>query len=240
MPAPRLLPLTIAAMIALLSVKTVALVRSALADDAITTAPSATAEPAKRERVHAPATGGGVNAAAPGVLRPGAAAGAAVAKAVPEPAPVSDSERALLLDLRARRSELDAREAALQSREQVLAAAEHRIAARVDELTGLQGRIEALEKAREQREAANWQGLVKLYEGMKPRDAAAIFNDLDMPVLLEVIDRMKESKAAPILAAMQPERARQVTADLAQKRLRTTAVSEPGAAASSAPSAHGG
>ena len=29
---------------------------------------------------------------------------------------------------------------------------------------------------------------------MKPRDAATIFNDLDMPVLLAVVDRMKERR----------------------------------------------
>ena len=35
---------------------------------------------------------------------------------------------------------------------------------------------------------------MKLYEAMKPRDAAAIFNDLDQPVLLQVVDRMKETQ----------------------------------------------
>ncbi len=55
---------------------------------------------------------------------------------------------------------------------------------------------------------------------MKPRDAAAIFNDLDQPVLLQVIDRMKEAKAAPILAAMQPDKARDLTAKLADMRTR--------------------
>ncbi len=44
---------------------------------------------------------------------------------------------------------------------------------------------------------ANWAGLVKVYETMKPRDAAAIFNDMDLPVLLQVLDRMKEAKSRP-------------------------------------------
>ena len=87
--------------------------------------------------------------------------------------------------------------------------------ARVDELQALQKRLEALEAARKQREDASWHGLVKLYEAMKPRDAATIFNDLDMPVLLQVVDRMKEAKAAPVLAAMQPDKARDLTAKLA-------------------------
>ena len=58
---------------------------------------------------------------------------------------------------------------------------------------------------------------------MRPRDAATIFNDLESPVLLQVLDRMKEAKAAPILAAMTPERARAATAQLAQWRNRVSA-----------------
>ena len=101
-----------------------------------------------------------------------------------------------------------------------MGAAERRLTARIDELSALQKRLEALETARQSHDDANWRGLVKLYENMKPRDAAAIFNDLELPVLLPVLDRMKEAKAAPVLAAMQPERARQVTAELAQMRTR--------------------
>jgi flagellar motility protein MotE (MotC chaperone) len=148
-----------------------------------------------------------------------------------EPAapPISDSERVLLLDLRGRRAELDAQAAALAVRQATLGAAEKRLAGRLDELNALQKRLEALEAERQAHDEANWRGLVKLYEAMKPRDAATIFNDLDLPVLLPVGDRMKEAKAAPVLAAMQPERARQVTAELAQ--LRTRAVTPAGPAA---------
>ena len=85
----------------------------------------------------------------------------------------------------------------------------------------MSGRLKSI-SARD-RDEANWRGLVKLYESMKPRDAAAIFNDLDMPVLLQVVDRMKEIKAAPVLAAMQPDRAQQLTAELAQMRVHANA-----------------
>ena len=57
---------------------------------------------------------------------------------------------------------------------------------------------------------------------MKPHDAAAIFNALDKPVLLDILDRMKPAKASPVLAAMEAERARQVTAELAARRTRST------------------
>jgi len=124
----------------------------------------------------------------------------------------------VLLELRQRRQDLDERDAALAARESVLAAAEQKLSARVAELQALQKTLEALETARKQREDVSWQGLVKLYEAMKPREAATIFNDLEMPVLLQVVDRMKEAKAAPVLAAMQPDKARDLTAKLAQLR----------------------
>ena len=60
--------------------------------------------------------------------------------------------------------------------------------------------------------------LVKIYEGMKPDEAAAIFNELDMPILLDVIGKMSERKVALVLANMNPKRARDVTQELADKR----------------------
>jgi flagellar motility protein MotE (MotC chaperone) len=102
------------------------------------------------------------------------------------------------------------------------------------ELGGLQKRLEALEAARHDHDEANWRGLVKLYESMKPKDAAAIFNDLDLPVLLPVLDRMKEQKAALVMAAMLPDRARLVTAELAQMRAHANAVPPPAPAAAGA------
>lgn len=219
LPAPRLLPLTIAAMAALLGMKSVALVRAAAAADA----PAAAAAAAAASPAPKPATAGAASAAAQHGLPtclPDAAG-----PATPQ---VSDAERTLLTDLRNRRAELDKQADALTAREAALAAAEKRIAGRLDELNGLQKRLEALDAARKQHEEANWGGLVKLYENMRPRDAATIFNDLDLPVLLQVLDRMNERKAAPVLAAMQPERARQVTAELA--RMRSTSTTPPGPA----------
>lgn len=138
-----------------------------------------------------------------------------------EPAPLADAaERALLTDLRARRLELDRRERAIAEREAMLGAVEQRVAARVEELSALQQRLDAMARTQRDRSEAGWRGLVRTYEAMRPRDAAAIFNELDLAVLLEVLDRMKENRAAPVLGVMQPERARQVTAELAQKRQR--------------------
>jgi flagellar motility protein MotE (MotC chaperone) len=132
----------------------------------------------------------------------------------------------VLLELRQRSQTLDAREAAVTAREATLAAAELRLNARIGELQALQQKLQDLEQARQQREDASWQGLVKLYESMRPRDAATIFNDLDMHVLLGVVDRMKDAKAATILAAMQPDKAREVTTKLAALRTKRAAVAQ--------------
>ena len=206
-PRVRLLPATIAAMALLLMFKSASLVAAATATNG-----AAAASPGD-----AP-----VPPAGPAIPVP-----AAPAKPVEvAPAPVSEAERALLLDLRKRRDGLDARGRALDQREAVLGAAQAKLAARVDELNALQAKLETLESARHAHDSANWAGLVRVYETMKPRDAAVIFDALDMQVLLGVLDRMSDRKAAPILAAMQPDRARLATQMLAEMRTRT--VTPPG------------
>jgi flagellar motility protein MotE (MotC chaperone) len=116
------------------------------------------------------------------------------------------------------RSQIEQRERLLAQREAAEAAAEKRLTDRVGELLALQSHLQALVNDDKQHEEAKWAGLVKLYEGMRPRDAAVIFNGLDKPVLLEILNRMKPTKAAPVIALMEPENARQVTADLAARR----------------------
>ena len=142
---------------------------------------------------------------------------------LPADPPISDAERATLSALRARHVELDTRAARLDEREALLTAAERRLTDRLKQMTALQTKLEQLEKDRQDRQEINWRGLVKTYEDMRPKDAATIFNDLDNGVLIPVLDRMKDAKAAPILAAMTPERARAVTAQLAQVRLQANA-----------------
>ena len=59
------------------------------------------------------------------------------------------------------------------------------------------------------------QKLVKVYESMKPKEAAKIFNDLQIGVLVELALNMKESRLAAILSEMTPEKARELTSILA-------------------------
>jgi len=104
----------------------------------------------------------------------------------------------------------------------LLSAAEHRITQRLEELRALQTRLEGEVRGRDEREEAGIRQLVRVYEVMRPRDAAAILDELEMPILLQVLDRMREAKAAPVLAAMRPERARAATAELSRLRTRSS------------------
>ena len=221
---PRLLPVTIAALALVLVAKGEVLVRSAMdrGEPASVIAAARAAGPEAPASAEKPAAKPGQQQAVPPLH-------AADIPPVPDgPPPMTDGEKAVLLDLRARREQLDARETALANRESMLVAAEQKLASQIGELQGLQQRLEALDASRKEQESAAWQGLVKVYEAMKPRDAATIFNDLGMSVLLSVIDRMKEAKAAAILAAMVPDKARDVTTQLALKRTGRAAAVESG------------
>lgn len=206
----RLIPATVLAMGALGAVKAEALWRGA-------PVAAVMASPAWGSGVAAPARA--QEGAAPASARPAPQPAVASQPAPPPPPdPQAVAERGVLEALRQRRTELEAREAQLNLRETVLAATERRLAQRVDELAALQRRLEALEAGRGEREEAGWRGLVRTYETMRPRDAAAIFDEMEMPVLVQILDRMGERRAAPVIGAMRPERARAVTAEIARHR----------------------
>ena len=152
-----------------------------------------------------------------------AAAPVPVAEPRPLPLPV-DPPLPAPDALKLRRSQIEDREHKLAEREAMMVAADKRLVERIGELTALQARLQALEAGLKERDDANWAGMVKTYETMRPRDAAAIFNALDKPVLLDILDRMKPAKATPVIAAMDPEKARQATANLSERRTRSTTV----------------
>lgn len=130
----------------------------------------------------------------------------------------SEARDELYKDLAARRKELDARERDIMAREALLRAAEKQLEQKMKELSALKGEIEMLLEKQSEEEKARIVSLVKIYEGMKAQDAARIFNTLDIDVLLMVMSEMSERKTAPILAEMNPERARSITILLAQQK----------------------
>ncbi len=139
-----------------------------------------------------------------------------------EPAQYSRAEIDVLEKLSNRRTELDERERALDLREKLLAASEARIGERIVELKGIEANIQGLINERDEAQTKQLLSLVKIYENMKPKDAARIFEELDMDVLLPVAQRMKEIKFAAVLAQMDPEKAKRLTVGLAKSQVVPT------------------
>lgn len=121
-------------------------------------------------------------------------------------------------DLTKRRAELDQREKKLGEREALLEAAQKELDKKLTEMEGVRDELKDLLKQQTAEEARRIQSLVKIYSGMKPKDAARIFNTLDTDILMDVIGSMTESKAGPIIALMDADRAKALTTLLAEQK----------------------
>ncbi|WP_169545224.1 MotE family protein [Sneathiella aquimaris] len=133
---------------------------------------------------------------------------------------LSESEIEVLQRLVERRDALDQRDKELDLRDNLLRATETRIDEKISKLKEIESTIQDLLKTYDDQQLKKLKSLVSIYEKMKPKDAARIFNSLDMDVLLDVTGLMKESKLAAILGNMNGERAKKLTVELAtQKQL---------------------
>jgi flagellar motility protein MotE (MotC chaperone) len=131
--------------------------------------------------------------------------------------PNSGAERVLLERLQERRHELDSRGRELDIRENLLKAAEKRLDAKLAELKSVEGQINTDIAKKDEAEAARLKGLVTMYENMKPRDAAKIFDRLDLRILFDVSTQINPRKMGDILAQMSPESAERLTVEIANR-----------------------
>jgi flagellar motility protein MotE (MotC chaperone) len=136
----------------------------------------------------------------------------------PDPAqPVSVSERALLERLQARRQELEARAREIDIRENLLKSAEKRIEGKVEELKAVESRIGVATEQKKEADDARLKGLITMYEGMKPKDAAKVFDRLEMGVLFEIASKIAPRKMSDIMGLMSPETAERLTVEMARR-----------------------
>ncbi len=135
-----------------------------------------------------------------------------------DPTFYTQAEVDLLQKLAERREEIEAQARELDVRENLLKAAEGRIDKKVQSLKALQRTIEESMVTYDQQQEEKLQNLIKIYENMKPKDAGRIFEELEMDVLLEVAEKMNKRRLAPILAKMDPKKARDVTEELFRLR----------------------
>ncbi len=138
---------------------------------------------------------------------------------LPKPIPkYTPTEIEILTNLSKRKKELDSYNDELEKKEKLLNVTEQRIEGKIEELNELKLSLQELIKKYNEQDEEGMQSLVKIYEKMKPKEAAKIFEDLEMEVLLPVIDRMKESRVSPILAQLSAKKAIKITKELADYR----------------------
>ncbi|MGB6400694.1 MAG: flagellar protein FlbB [Bradyrhizobium sp.] len=130
---------------------------------------------------------------------------------------VSPSERAILERLQARRQELEARAREIDIRESLLKAAEKRIESRVEEMKAVESRISASSEQKAEADNARFKGIITMYESMKPKDAARVFDRLEMSVLIEIASQIAPRKMSDILGLMQSDAAERLTVELARR-----------------------
>ena len=133
------------------------------------------------------------------------------------PQSVSPSERAILERLQTRRQELEQRAREIEIRESLLKSAEKRIEGRVEEMKATEAKISTATGQKAEQDAARFKGIITMYEGMKPKDAAKVFDRLEMSVLYDIASQIAPRKMSDILGLMQPEAAERLTVELARR-----------------------
>jgi flagellar motility protein MotE (MotC chaperone) len=128
------------------------------------------------------------------------------------------SEPAVVQRLGERRDSLDAREAELAAREDLLKAAEKQLDERTAELKAIEAKVNALVEEKKSAEQQQFVSIVAMYEQMKPKDAAVIFNALETPLLIKVASAMSPKKMGPILAKMDTLKAKALTDGMAAQQ----------------------
>jgi flagellar motility protein MotE (MotC chaperone) len=131
--------------------------------------------------------------------------------------PASPAERAILERLQERRQELESRGREIELRENLLKAAEKKYDDHASELRELESSAGGAMKRKEDAEAQRLKNLITTYENMKAKDAARIFDRLEMRILVDVASQINPRRMSDILGQMSSEAAERLTVELANR-----------------------
>ncbi len=118
---------------------------------------------------------------------------------------------AVLAEIADERQLLNQQQDAIVEREAKLQIGLDRLALEAKQLEGLRSALEDLILKVEAAQNEDVARLVNLYRNMKPKSAAEILNELDIEASVIVLGTMAERDAAPILANLDPNRARAIS-----------------------------
>ncbi len=130
---------------------------------------------------------------------------------------LSQAEVQVLQALQARRETLDQRAEQFQTQDELMTAAERRLDQRLAELRQLETHVNELLGNLDEAQTQRIAGLVDVYQRMRAKDAATVFDGLDDGVLVQVASRMRQANLAEVMGRMDPERARALTQMLADR-----------------------
>lgn len=127
----------------------------------------------------------------------------------------SPAERALLEKLKDRRNEIETRDRELEMRDSLLRVGERKLDDKIGELRSLEGQLGAAAGKNDPK--TRYKPLVVMYESMKPKEAARVFDRLDVKILIDLVGHMNPRKVSEILAVMDPSAAEKLTVALAKQ-----------------------
>jgi flagellar motility protein MotE (MotC chaperone) len=196
----RLLPAAMVTVAAVLGLKAVAMAEGV----------AETASATSAEAEHAETTPAEAAAAATSATQ-------CEAPSLAEMAGLSASEVQVLQALSARRATLDARGEQLETQDALMLAAEQRLNERVAELRQLETTVNDLLGRLDQEQETRLAALVDVYQRMRAKDAAEVFDGLDDATLVQVASRMRQANLAEVMGRMNTDRARALTQMLADR-----------------------
>lgn len=224
---PRILPLVGIAVGGVLAVNALTGARDlpslvsgaqAFAEEAVkTVAPSKSDAPAAKSGSAEKIEGKDAAATLPAATITPTAVCAPTAAELAKQAGLSPAELQVLQSLGTRRGQLDQRESDLSTQLALMAAAEAKLDAKIKTLTGLKGDVQGLLTQSSNKEAAEIDRLVKVFEGMKAKDAAPRMVVLDDSVRIPIAAKMKERALSSIIALMPAPEAKRLTESLARR-----------------------
>lgn len=116
-------------------------------------------------------------------------------------------------------------DANMQQMEKLVHLGQEKIAEQVAKLEKIKADLEKKKGVLTKEEIQNLTQTAKIYENMKPIEAAEIFNKLELIVLVQIIKHMNTKKASMIMAKMDPKKSRYLTIEL----LRADQIAAPAA-----------
>lgn len=126
----------------------------------------------------------------------------------------SKSEIAILQDLAKRREALNLKDKEIEKKALQLKITEEEIQKKLEQLQAYETKLRNLMQEYSAKEKEKLMTLVKLYTSMKPKDAARIFNTLDIELSTAILNEMKPSASSAILSQMDAQKAKAVTNQL--------------------------